>query len=187
MPERFARRMLDAFDDDIDLRIKHVQPQPPRVEVHPFIPSKEPVEVWRSGNVVVTAVAVHHEPVPDSVAYRVATPDGAIVVSGDTRVCDEVEQLARGANLLVHEACRTTAMKAAIGGTAFEQIFDYHADTQLLGEMAARSGVPHLVLTHLIPVPRHEKDVASFERDIRNGGYVGCVTVGRDLDSFVIE
>jgi ribonuclease Z len=146
-----------------------------------------PVEVWRSGDVVVTAVAVHHEPVPDSVAYRVTTPDGAVVISGDTRVCDEVEQLSHDAKLLVHEACRTTSMKAAITGTAFEQIFDYHADTQVLGAMVARAGVPHLVLTHLIPAPRHDKDIAAFERDIRSGGYDGRVTVGRDLDSFVIE
>jgi ribonuclease Z len=187
MPERFARRMLDAFDDDIDLRVKHVQPEPPRVDVLAFAASHHPVEVWRSGDVVVTAIAVHHEPVHDSVAYRVSTPDGAVVISGDTRVCEEVEQLASGADILVHEACRTTAMKAAVGGTAFERIFDYHADTQLLGAMAKRAGVPHLVLTHLIPVPRHDKDIASFERDIRTGGYEGRLTVGRDLDSFLIE
>lgn len=30
------------------------------------------------------------EPFNDGVAYRVATPDGVVVVSGDTRVCDEV-------------------------------------------------------------------------------------------------
>ena len=97
-------------------------------------------------------MAVHHEPVPDAVASRVEAPDGAVVISGDTRVCGEVEQLAVGADLLVHEACRTSAMAPVIAGTVFETIFGYHADTAELGAMAAR-GVPHVVLTHLVPPP----------------------------------
>ena len=48
-----------------------------------------------TAQVRVLAVAVHHEPVPDAVAYRVETPDGVVVVSGDTRVCDEVEAAGR--------------------------------------------------------------------------------------------
>jgi ribonuclease Z len=131
-------------------------------------------------------MAVHHEPVRDAVAYRIDTPDGAVVISGDTRVCTEVEDLARGAAILVHEACRTRAMNGAVAGTPFEKIFNYHSDSVALGEMAQRSGVPHLVLTHLIPQPRSERDIESFSRDVREGGYTGQVTVGRDLDSFVI-
>ena len=45
--------------------------------------------------VAVEAVLVHHEPVEEAVAYRVTTPDGVVVISGDTRVCAEVEHLAR--------------------------------------------------------------------------------------------
>jgi ribonuclease BN (tRNA processing enzyme) len=52
-----------------------------------------------------------------SAAYRVRTPDGAVVVSGDTRVCAEVEQLATGADLLVHEACPATPLAPLIAGT----------------------------------------------------------------------
>lgn len=50
-------------------------------------------EIWASEDraVVVETVAVHHEPVPDAVAYRIITPDGFVVISGDTRVCQEVE------------------------------------------------------------------------------------------------
>jgi mRNA degradation ribonuclease J1/J2 len=44
----------------------------------------------RARFVEVESVAVHHEPVPDAVAYRVTTPDGSVVISGDTRVCQEV-------------------------------------------------------------------------------------------------
>jgi len=180
---RFVRRMLEPYDEDLALRIEHVGADPIEVDLRPFDASPVPVEVWRSddGAVVVSAVAVHHEPVPDAVAYRVDTPDGAIVISGDTRVCDEVERLAAGADVLVHEACRTSALSAVIAGTTFETIFSYHADTVPLGAMAARAGVPHVMLTHLIPPPDTADDAAAFEQDLRDGGYEGRVTVGEDL------
>ena len=39
--------------------------------------------------------------------------------------------------------------------------------------MAARVGVPHVVLTHLIPPPEAPGDVETFVQDLRNGGYSG--------------
>ncbi len=74
-------------------------------------------------------------------------------------MCREVEQLSLGADVLVHEACRTSAMRPLIAGTVFATIFNYHADTVELGEMAAHVGVPHVVLTHLIPPPEAPGDV----------------------------
>lgn len=190
---RFAGRMLDPFADDISLRIAHVQPDPPSVQVRSFVPAADPAEVWRTpvsaesggGEVVVEAVAVHHEPVCDAVAYRITTPAAVVVVSGDTRVCDEVGALAAGADVLVHEACRTTAMAGLIAGTPFESIFEYHADTVALGALARAAGVGHLVLTHLIPAPVSAADEQAFAADVRSGGYDGMLTVGTDL--FTVE
>ena len=52
--------------------------------------------------------------------------------------------------------------------------------------LAARAGVPHVVLTHLIPPPDKPGDADAFERDVRDGGYEGRITVGTDLASVVI-
>lgn len=185
---RFARRMFEPFDEDIAVRREHTGAPEPGVDLRVFDASFDPQVVWSDSaeNVSVTAVAVHHEPVPDAVAYRVDTPAGSVVISGDTRVCHEVEQLSRGAHILVHEACRLTAMSEVIAGTVFENIFDYHADTVPLGAMAERCAIPHLVLTHLIPSPDNDADEMSFEADVRQGGYTGRVTVGRDLMTFRI-
>jgi ribonuclease Z len=185
---RYVRRMFDVFDDDIATRIAHVQPGPPEVEVIEFTPTGQPAVVWVSddGEVVVDAVAVHHEPA-EAVAYRVTTPTAVVVVSGDTVVCDEVEQLAVGADVLVHEACRTTALAEFISGTRLETVFNYHADTVSLGGLAERAGVEHLLLTHLIPPPNGDTDEAAFVADVRSGGYTGRVTVGRDLTEVVVD
>jgi ribonuclease Z len=185
---RFVERMMDAYDDDIDIRQSHTSNTDFRLSVSSFTPQTTPTQVWSSpdGLVKVDAVAVHHEPVLDAVAYRVTTPDGSVVISGDTRVCDEVFELAADSDVLVHEACRTQALTENIKGTPFEKIFDYHSDSVLLGEFAERYGIAHVVLTHLIPSPRTPQDAAKFETDVRKGGYTGKVTVGEDLTSIVI-
>jgi ribonuclease Z len=169
--------------DDIAVRIEHVREQPPILDVRAFPLPASPVGVWCSddGAVAVDAVGVHHEPVREAVGYRVRTPDGIVVVSGDTRVCHEVAELAAGADVVVHEACRTSAMRSIIEGTPFEQIFDYHADTVDLGRMAEDARVGHLVLTHLIPSPTDTAAADAFADDVRSGGYTGRLTVGHDL------
>jgi ribonuclease Z len=185
---RFVRRMLEPFDDDLAVRVEHVGADPLEVDLRPFevTPTAEPVWTSEDGSVRVLAVAVHHEPVPEAVAYRVETPDGVVVISGDTRVCTEVEQLSAGADVLVHEACRATALADLIAGTTFETIFSYHADTVPLGAMAERAGVPQVVLTHLIPPPDRPEDAEAFARDLRDGGYRGTVTVGEDLTTVTL-
>jgi ribonuclease Z len=184
---RFASTMLDPYAADIALRIAHVQERPPELDIRGFAASAEPVEVWHSddGTVTVDAVGVHHEPVQGAVAYRVTTPAGVVVISGDTRVCDEVRDLAAGADVLVHEACRVSAMAPLTAGTPFEQIFDYHADTVALGAMVASIDIGHLVLTHLVPVPTDAVSEQAFIDDVRKGGYAGPLTVGIDL--FTVE
>jgi ribonuclease Z len=185
---RFVRRMLEPYDDDLALRVEHVGAAPIEVALRTFALPTSPELVWTSGDaqIRVLAVAVHHEPVPEAVAYRVETPDAVVVISGDTRVCSEVEDLAAGADLLVHEACRRSAMAPLIAGTVFETIFSYHADTIELGAMADRAGVPHVVLTHLIPPPENAHDVEAFAQDLRDGGYDGQITVGQDLTTIVL-
>jgi ribonuclease Z len=185
---RFVRRMLEPYDLDLRLRAEHTGAPPIEVTLRSFAVPATPAAVWSSGDgsIRVLAVAVHHEPVPEAVAYRVETPDAVVVISGDTRVCAEVEGLARGADVLVHEACRRSAMAPLIAGTVFETIFSYHADTVELGAMAERSGVPHVVLTHLIPPPDAPGDGDAFAGDLRAGGYTGRITVGEDLTAIRI-
>lgn len=185
---RFARTMLTPYAEDIQVRREHVQSSSPEVSVQAFAVHDRPEVVWSSpdGEVTVAAVAVHHEPVEGAVAYRVETPDGAVAISGDTRVCAEVEQLCKGADLVVHEACRASALAEVVRGTPFEVIFSYHADTVALGAMAERAAVPHLVLTHLIPAPDTPAAEEGFAADVRQGGYTGRVTVGRDLMTFSV-
>lgn len=176
---RFAAEVLDQWSDDIAVRIEHADHDgPPAVEVVEFDAADVPQEVWRAGDVVVSAVSVHHEPVLPAVAYRIDAPSGSVVVSGDTAVCDEVERLAAGADVLVHEV-RLRSFAEAVVGTHYEPIAAYHADAVDLGACAQRAGVGRLALTHFIPPPVDGYE--PFLDEVRSGGFTGELVAGDDL------
>lgn len=148
---RYLERMLDPWADDIAVRKQHVEREDgpePKLIFYEATPDER--EVWRSGDLHVSARLVHHEPVTPAVAYRIETPDGAVVISGDTIACDEVAD---------------------------------HADTEEVGGVAQRAGVPTLVHTHLIPAPRNKAEKQGFVDDVRRGGYDGAVVVADDLET----
>ncbi len=183
--ERFAERMLEVWADDISARLVHNgRSGQPRPVVRGFEAAPTVSEVWSCDDLVVTAVAVHHEPVVPAVAYRVDTPAGSVAISGDTIVCDEMADLARGVDVLVYEAMRFEPIEALPEDRRF--ILDYHADTRLIGVQVAELAVPTLVLTHLIPAPDSEAERAEFVSDIRSGGYQGDVVVADDLDVITV-
>jgi ribonuclease Z len=173
----FAATALDGYAADLAVRSAHTGRTPPRMAVTAFRPTPTPSVVWEQEEVVVQAVTVHHEPVEPAVAYRVDTPDGAVVISGDTRVCREVVELAEGARIVVHEACRPQLL----AGSGFEGITSYHASTRELGAAFAGREPATMVLTHLIPPPRTAEEADAFGDDLREQGYRGEIVVGEDL------
>ncbi len=186
----FLERMMYPWEDDIAIRMSHVDrhdhPGPDIVSFDADAAVESAVEVWAdaAAGVRVLARAVHHEPVMPAIAYRVETPDGAVVISGDTIVCDEVADLASDAQVLVHEAFRREAMLPLVDvAPQIGHIAAYHADTVELGAMAQRISVPTLVLTHLIPAPgtRGTASKDDFADDVRRGGFTGTVIVADDL------
>jgi len=156
--------------------------------------------VWQSGDVTVTAVTTTH--IPGSLAYRVDTPAGSVVIGGDagnkktaaprsSSTSETVEALATGADLLVHSAIHPVFSPDA--GSSFPApTYLRQSSAEDLGAMAKRAGVGHLVLTHLIPalnspshgpfsVPGGALDAADFESAARKSGFEGEIYVGEDL------
>jgi len=165
----FCRRMLDPWEHDIAVRMEHTgRVEGPAIDLRPFPYPESLTEVWAHGEVRVLAGQVRHEPVHPAVGYRVETPDGVVVITGDTLVCDEVAELAAGADVLLYEAMRFEPIEQLPEHRRF--VLEYHADTRLIGRQAAELGVSTLVLTHLIPPPDAPGDADAFVADVRSGG-----------------
>lgn len=177
---RIARHVLDVWEEEIQLRREHTgRPDHPRPEVLGFAAGDRPVEVFALGDVTVEAVAVDHKPVEPAVGYRVTTPDGAVVVSGDTAISPTLEAMAAGAAVLVHEVFVGRAVEGLLSDP--DAIAAYHSEAAEVGALAARAGVGRLMLTHIIPPVASAADADRLLGDVRSGGFEGEVIVGTDL------
>lgn len=92
---------------------------------------------------VTAAPAEHVQPFLDSLAYRIDTDEGSVVITGDTRPCDSITELARGADVLMM-MCWESQERMARGDHAL-------ASCSIRGaaETAAGAGVKQLVMVHI--------------------------------------
>lgn len=141
----------------------------------------------RNGLRVSTAL-VDHPPFEVALGYRFDSDEGSVVFSGDTSYSPALIELARGADVLVHEAIFPEALAAqtegANAGTLMEHLLGCHTTAADAGRVAAEAGVGTLVLSHLVP----GGDVVSEEmwRDAAASTFGGRIVVARDLQEIPV-
>jgi ribonuclease BN (tRNA processing enzyme) len=106
-----------------------------------------------------------------AVAYRVESKEGTVVIGGDTRPSKSLIELAKGANLLIHECSFPDDMTELARRTN-------HSAASEVGEVANQADVKKLVLTHLFPQykGREKEMVNSIKRK-----FAGEVIASHDL------
>lgn len=129
----------------------------------------------------VTCAPADHYRVPNF-AYRFDTPDRSFVFSGDTAPSPALIELARGADVLVHEAMYEPAIGRiadANATTLRDHLLKSHTTTEQLGQVAAAAGVKTLVLSHLVPAFPDITD-EMWAEGVRCH-FKGEIIIGRDL------
>ena len=101
--ERITRLFFEMSAPDMEVRIADEGRVPLVPLIHPHELTQDG-PVMQDENVKVTAARVEHPLVADAFAYRFDARDRSIVISGDTHRSDNLVKLARGADVLVHEA-----------------------------------------------------------------------------------
>jgi len=182
------QRITEAFFEmsvtDIDARIHDEGRPDPRPLVHAH-ELRAGGRVLEDANVKVTAAVVDHPPLAPAFAYRFDAADRSVVISGDTRPSNALVALARGADVLVHEAMIPSAVDRLVANVPNasdlkRSILSHHTAAEDAGRVAQTAGVGTLVLSHLVPaedpnVPE-EVWIEAAHRYFR-----GRVILGRDL------
>ena len=182
--EKMTRLFLELNEYDINIRIKDESYPPLAPLVHPHEVTGAGV-VFNEGPVKVSATLVPHPIVEPALAYRFDTPDRSIVISGDTAPSDNLIQLAKGADVLVHEAMHLAGVDRLVAGVPNhpglrQHLLASHTAVEDVGRVAQEAGVRLLVLSHLVPAD----DPAITDEMWIAGARVhfrGRVIVGKDL------
>ncbi len=144
-------RGLYSYLDDLDVSFSVVRPGD---------------EFTLKGLKIRAGEAVHSLP---ALGYRIESGNKSIVYSGDTEPTESMRDLARGADLLIHEC-------------SFPEpyVVTNHSTPKWLGETFRGAGVKRIVLTHLYPQTIGCE--AEMVRDVLAGLGPGAkVEIGRDL------
>jgi ribonuclease BN (tRNA processing enzyme) len=118
-------------------------------------------------------------------AYRFDAKDRSIVISGDTAPSDNLVRLARGADVLVHEAFYPAAVDRLVARVANasqlkQSILSHHTSVEDAGRIAQSAGVKLLVLSHLVP-PDDPELGDQLWIDAASKHFDGRIVVGKDL------
>lgn len=177
--------LLAAWAQDIEVRTRGLEREPPegyQVEVREV----RDAVVYDSGNVRVTAFQVPHGTMPASLAYRLQTPEGTVVISGDTGPSPAIEAAARDADILVHEVYPEArlAPEPRPGGEEWPRYMrSFHTSDRELGAIASRARPHLLVLYHVVRMGASDAEIL---RGVESGGFQGRVVLGADLQRFVV-
>lgn len=187
LTDRILHPDYGAFAHDWQARVNHPLSQQVYVNRGGTLPRKPPsvavrdvgpglvcqTERWQ----VTAAPAEHVQPYLDSLAYRLDTPDGSIVFTGDTQPCQSVVDLACGADLMLC-MCWDDQEVMNQNGEAGGQ-----CGTTGAARMAQQAGVKRLVLSHIGPhLARHgplEKGIGDVSKL-----YAGQILFAEELMSF---
>jgi ribonuclease BN (tRNA processing enzyme) len=147
-------------------------------------PRLAPFPVMSDDNVTVTATLVSHYDVYPAFAFRFDLNRSGVSVtfSGDTTKSDNVIELARNTDILVHEAQFSLADTGANTRFPPGYLVRSHTSAEQVGEVAAAANAEHVVLSHYSPTDLPD----SAWQSAIGKHFAGKVTVARDGQVFAL-
>jgi ribonuclease Z len=134
--------------------------------------------VHEKGGVKITAFEVDHTPIKPAFGYRIDHAGRSVVLSGDTRVSDNLIRHAQGVDLLVHEvASPETFQRAGAPPERARGIVAHHVTPEQAGEVFSRTKPKLAVYSHIVLPTATEQDLIPPTRKT----YSGPLEVGEDL------
>ena len=134
--------------------------------------------VFETDGVRVTAFEVDHAPIKSALGYRIDYAGRSVVLSGDTRVSENLMRHAAGTDLLIHEVLvPETLRRTGVPPDRIPGIVAYHTTPEQAGELFARVRPRLAVYSHVCPPTATEADLRGATRKT----YDGPFELGEDL------
>jgi ribonuclease Z len=174
-----SEHLAQAFAFDIDIRIKEGR----QSAAGSRLAARDvgPGVVYERGGVKVTAFLVDHGLVAPALGYRIEYDGRSVVLSGDTRFSTAVIDMARGADLLVHEV---VLAPVNVGPSApYYTAFAHHTTPEQAADVFSRARPKLAVYSHIVIFGgTDEADILPRTRR----AYGGPVILGHDLTSVAV-
>ena len=184
--QHFIDHLMEAMAYDIKVRIGET------LRPETLVPNVVEVEEgWKLAGKdwQLSAFRVEHLPVDEAFGFRLDHGSSSIVISGDTKVSENLIKHSKDTDLLVHEVYWSQGLRDAAAAAPdaaerarFQLVGTYHTPSEDVGKVADRANAGHLVLSHIIRSRGNQED---FEKDIRPD-YGGKLTMAEDLMSFEV-
>ena len=178
--QKMMSKLEEAYDFDIRIRLYDDRAAPNGVLL--FAQDITEGVVFEKAGLKVTAFDVDHSPVWPAFGYRVDHGGRSIVLSGDTRVSQNLIRYAAGVDLLVHEvASPESFQRAGVRPERAKSVIAHHVTPEEAGEVFAKTTPKLAVYSHIVQPDAGEQDLIPSTRK----HYAGPLEVGEDL--MVIE
>lgn len=106
----------------------------------------------------------------EAIAFRLETPEGVVVYSGDTGDCPGIREISAGADLFICES--SAPIKDATAPTGYG-----HLNPQTAADIAVKAKAKRLALFHYYGVDTDDAII----RECRRAGYQGELILGKDF------
>ena len=177
--QEMADGMVAMMQPDIRTRTSGSQPVMADTTYRPSVTEISDGVVFRKDDLKIEAFSVPHGDIRPAFGYRVTTDDLTVVISGDTAYSEKLQEMAAGADVLLHEYISTEGLSR--NSEAFQAYHrKSHTTATDLGRLAAAARPGVLVLYHGLHYGLPEAGVLDEIRSV----YDGRVVLADDLDVF---
>ena len=182
--KKFVKRIMKAWEDERNLRIKYEQRSSTRafnIKVTEFSDYGK----IKIKDLIIEFFSVDHKPVKYAYGFNFYNKNKKLTISGDTRPCENLMKFAQKSDLLLHEVFIEGEIKSVNKMRTKKTLHNvklYHTPSTIVGKVAKISRCKKLVLTHFVPTSFNEKNLIKVVKK----DYGKKPIIGRDLLKIVI-
>jgi ribonuclease Z len=174
-------KLTEAYQADIQFRLNDEKSPPDGIAV--MAEDIAQGVVYEKDGLKVTAFDVDHKPISPAFGYRIDYAGYSVVVSGDTRVSENLIRFSKGTDVLIHEVAMVR-QEMLDKSAPMRALMAHHTSPEEAGTVFSRVKPRLAIFNHLVLVTADPKISAPTVADVVAGSrrtWDGPMEVGEDL------